>query len=689
MNRTHWLQRIAIGFKAARQLGWAQVSAYALYEFGLRSGHYRRVVARQTRTDHLPEGAFRLESPLPPPDRQALLAAIGKEGLKRLREEANEIVAGKARLFGGPARPLLLDPPAPPLPWTAYAHGELSGAGSETTELEQDIKFTWEAARMGWAYTLARAYTLTGDERYPASFWERIEAFLQANPPGVGLHWASAQEVAMRLIALAFAWHAMRGSTHTARERVLWLGRAIAAHAGRIPPTLVYARAQRNNHLLAEAAGLYTASIFLPEHPQARRWQLSGWRWLVRGLLDQIAPDGTYIQHSANYHRLMLQLAVWSAALSACRGEAFPPQLAQRLATATCWLLALIDPATGQAPNLGPNDSADLQPLSACPPLDYRPVLQAAGRAFLGRAPFPPGTWDEQQLWLCSGMGALSSLANQTSTAPDPEASPHVLRVPRRASWAYLRAARFISRPGHADQLHVDLWWRGINLARDAGTYRYAAPLPWDNALAGAGVHNTLIINGEEPMLRAGRFLWLDWSQARLLARESDARGGWERLVAEQDGYRRLGVLHQRSLTAFKDGGYVVEDRLLPVRSQDRSLARAQVTFQVALHWLLPDWKWELLELEDGQVQARLRSSHGWVTLTIAVRAEQAVSFADLPLEVQVLRAGELVYGSGTASPILGWYAPYYGCKEPALSLRALLRSPLPITLSSTWAFPK
>ena len=33
------------------------------------------------------------------------------------------------------------------------------------------------------------------------------------------------------------------------------------------------------------------------------------------------------------------------------------------------------------------------------------------------------------------------------------------------------------------DQLHLDLWWRGLNIAQDAGTYLYNADPPWDNPL--------------------------------------------------------------------------------------------------------------------------------------------------------------------------------------------------------------
>ena len=81
-------------------------------------------------------------------------------------------------------------------------------------------------------------------------------------------------------------------------------------------------------------------------------------------------------------------------------------------------------------------------------------------------------------------------------------------------SWALIRAGRYTRRPFQADQLHVDLWWQGINLARDAGTYLYNGPPPWNNGLAGTAVHNTVTVDHHDQMRRAGRFLWVDWAQA-------------------------------------------------------------------------------------------------------------------------------------------------------------------------------
>ena len=147
---------------------------------------------------------------------------------------------------------------------------------------------------------------------------------------------------------------------------------------------------------------------------------------------------------------------------------------------------------------------------------DFRPTVQAASAAFEGRRCLPPGPWDALGTWL--GQRGIFQ-AEYWKKAHAPElfiliSGGAVLRSD--GCWAMLRAAHYFHRPGRSDQLHVDVWWRGQNIALDAGSYRYNAPPPWDNGLAGGQVHNSVSIEGAEAMTRAGRFLWLDWDQATL-----------------------------------------------------------------------------------------------------------------------------------------------------------------------------
>ena len=647
--------------KAGMELGLQPLALYAHYQLGLRSG-YLQWKTPVGKADPSPLPILKPFLMLPPPGEIAerLGTRIGQ-----LLTEAEEIAGGKVRLFGGEPQPLQLIPDGPLVHWTDYEKGRRSWGA-------EDVKFIWEPGRFGWAYTLVRAHHLSGDGRYAESFWEFTEQFLDANPPNLGPHWASAQEVALRLIALVFAYNAFADDPATSSSRRERLSAAIAHHAARIPPTLTYARAQNNNHLLSEAAGLYTAGLALPDHRASRFWRYLGWHWFNQGLKAQIASDGTYTQHSTNYHRVMLQLVLWFRLLAESEARTLSAASIEKAAAATRWALALVDPESGWTPNLGPSDGAYIMPLSVCHHRDFRPVLDAAARVFLKETPFAPGPWEEQGLWLGCGQETISP---QTASAPPSKtlgkAPSCILRQPANRSWAYLRVAHFSGRPGHADQLHLDLWWRGVNLALDPGTYHYNAPPPWENALARTAVHNTVTIEGVDQMTRAGRFLWLDWAQALLLPWHGGDITG-PQATAEHDGYEFLGVQHRRSVTAADEGSWVIQDDLQPLASA--------VIRQARLHWLLPDWPWEMTH-QDRQTHLRVQSPHGWVTLTVQTGPGSNCTAV-------LIRGGAYLFGDGPPEPTWGWRAPVYGKKEPALSFSVTSAGPLPLSFVSEWKFP-
>jgi len=648
------MNKLLTALKAIRELGPTQVSLLALYKLGLKSGHYRRS------EDTTPRPAtFNFDLPLP--EREKLLAHLGPDGLAQLRCEADEIVSGHFRAFGGLPAPIQLAPPSPQTHWTELEmHPNLSfrrsrvaaadtcpggrrqGKSMPTRERfltdarndNPDIKLIWEPARFGWAFTLARAWQASGDEAYPAAFWRYFETFEAENPPFFGENWTSAQEVGFRLIAFAFAGAVFRQSEHTTPIRLATLAVSIGQHASRIVPTLVYARAQNNNHLLTEAAALYTAGLALPDHPQAENWRKIGIKWLNWCFKHQIDSTGEYVQHSANYHRLMLQMALWVRMVS---GKNLRPAIRENLSLAAHWLFCLLDFESGKVPNLGPNDGAYIFPFTNLPIQDYRPVVQAAARAFLGYS-LPPGPWDEMALWFNVESQRLKVEAAKPSDLRLLGVYPTTLQAAEH-SWAYLRTARLRSRPGHADLLHLDLWWRGQNITLDPGTFHYNAAPPWDNPLTSALFHNTVTVDGRDQFTRASRFLYLDRADATRIKAEMGT------LSARHYAYRKIGVRHTRIVSALTPDHWRVEDELLNLRNKPHTFC---------LHWLLPDGEYEL-ERKDQKIEIRLKLPVGWLILQ--------VSALQLPVtNYSLIRAGD-------PDPLRGWFSPTYSVKVSALSL--------------------
>ncbi|HEY61241.1 MAG TPA: hypothetical protein G4N95_01185 [Anaerolineae bacterium] len=654
--------KFSIVWNALHELGFRQLVLYLWYQFLLKS----RLLEQKTPTNSK-EIPTKLRFLIPIlPDKEELIAIIGNLGLKQLKNEANEILNGQVRLFGGEPRKLEIETPYIHTHWTKFESGSIQ------LSTNQDIKFIWELGRFGWAFTLARAYYLSGDESFAEGYWDYVSRFFAHNPKNIGPQWVSAQEVAIRLITLVFTAQIFALSPTFDQQKKNYLSTLIASHAQRILPSLAYALAQNNNHLLIEALGLLSAALALPEHPKSKIWYRKGWHWLNWAFQNQIDEEGIYIQQSVNYQRLMLQAALWANMLLKFSQREFPERTKRKLELTVKWMLSIVDWETGQMPNLGHNDGAYIFPLTLCSFGDYRPVLQAASYAFLGKLAFTDGTWNEMMFWFNDDLKNKNTRLDVSSFT-----NPTVLRNNQQNAWGYLRVAKFNGRPGHADQLHFDLWWRGINIAQDPGTYLYNGSPPWDNRLMSADVHNTVTIDQNDQMLRVGKFLYLEKAQGIIDSRKNDPNGNWKRIVGHHDGYRKLGIRHQRSVTMIRNGKWIIEDHI-----DYENQSKENDTHIIRLHWLLPDWEWELIHREVNKISIGLLSPFGEVQLHTEIMQ------SEIPLNLQVVRAGELVYGDGKISPNWGWVSLIYGSKIPALSFGYQIQTFLPLKISSEWNFP-
>jgi hypothetical protein len=290
-----------------------------------------------------------------------------------------------------------------------------------------DIKVIWEPSRFGFAFTLVRAYWRTGDERYAEIFWRLVEDWSLHNPPNQGPNWKCGQETAFRVLAWSFGLYGFLDAKASTPERVGMLAQMVAVSGQRIEANLAYAISQRNNHGISEGVGLWTIGLLFPEFQQANRWRDRG-----RGVLESLGreliyDDGAFVQHSVNYHRLMLHDYLWALRLGEIHNKPLSLELSQRVASAGEFLYQIQDIKTGRVPYYGQNDGALILPLSSCDYQDFRPVVQATHYLGTGRRQCDSGPWDEDLLWLF-GPESLSTGVDatpQVDLTPNPEAASH------------------------------------------------------------------------------------------------------------------------------------------------------------------------------------------------------------------------------------------------------------------------
>jgi hypothetical protein len=508
-----------------------------------------------------------------------------------------------------------------------------------------DIKFIWEPSRFAWACDLARAYAATGDDRYPEAFWLVFESWLDANPPMIGSGWQCGQETAIRVMGVCFAlWAFMDhpASTESRLERALLM---LAFCGDRIESNVEYARRQRSNHSTTEAVGLFILAVLMPQLKKAPTFLEIARGDMLADAENDFWSDGGYMQHSMNYQRMTMHCFLWYLALAGNNDLEVPHAITEKLRKALGFLYQLQD-ETGRVPNYGSNDGALLCPWSDSDYLDYRPMLGAMYFALEGKRLYPEGPWDEEALWF---------FGKRIESAESPEDAELIPRVSQQFSvggyysirnansWAMVRCHTYKSRPSQADQLHVDLWWKGINLLRDTGTFAYYDPQQHRNLkFISSAMHNTIEIDGQSQMTKGPRFYW-----TRLSSGKCD-RADEKNIEVRHDGYKRLGVIHSRRIESPDETTWRIRD-VLKGRGQHSGMLR----------WFLPNYP---AQVENETLI--LDTPQGRVTLQI---------ISDATIELQLRQEQESLY---------------YGHLSPVQVLEVAFNEPAPVELTTLIQLP-
>lgn len=558
-------------------------------------------------------------------------------------QSANRILAGDFPFFTNGVRRLRYPPDwfqgvQEGMQWRSDVHW--SRVPDLSPELG-DIKYVWEPSRFGFAFQLARAWVVTGDERYPEAFWTLTENWLDANRPELGPHWRCGQEMSLRTMAWVFGLHVFSDCPSTTPQRVARVVKHLWYHAVHVEKVHWYAaNCIRNNHAISEAVGLFTVGTLFPFLPDAKRWRESGMAWLAKELAWQVYDDGAYVQHSMNYARLVVQLCTWALRLADVNGVSLPEAIRDAARRLLRFMVALQDPTTGRVSNYGSNDGALILPLSSCNYLNYRPALGALSLALGEGRLYERGPWDEEAAWLC-GPDSLKRDVQEASVTAEANASTAFPLGGYYTFWgkdthAIVRCATYRHRPAQADMLHLDIWYNGHNVLVDPGTYSYNVQPPWAGYFVGTASHNTVTVDGRDQMRKGSRFLWLNWTKSRLrLFGESAGR-----VVFDGEHSAYAPIIHRRTVLLEKDT-YLVFDELTGGRGQH----------SYRLHWLLNDFPIELLQ--DGAIIRVPGRQDESLRLAIILLGGEAVDWA---------RAQE----EGRPR---GWQSLYYGVKSPAWSL--------------------
>ncbi|UCD51800.1 MAG: alginate lyase family protein [Phycisphaerales bacterium] len=512
-----------------------------------------------------------------------------------------------------------------------------------------DCKFVWEPNRHHQLVVLARAYRLSGETRFAQAVAGQLRSWLDQNPYGLGMNWRSGLELGIRLINWVWALDLIRESNmidEALRTRLL---DSVARHVWEIDRK--YSRGSSvNNHLIGEAAGVFTATSYFRNLKHAARWRARSWGILNQEITNQTFADGGTREQAIGYHLFVVQFFVAAGIVARATGTDFPGSYWSRLEK-MFEFLAVLSAGGDCLPAFGDGDDGYVLDLGDHP----RRVQEwlAVGAALFGRSDFKAaaGRCSEPVAWLLGESGL-----DRFETLPDDHKKPCRSTALAETGYYLLQhgagdapdriSAVFDCGPlgmgtlaahGHADALSFTLRAFGRDVLVDPGTYDYFSYPQWREYLRSTRAHNTVVIDGADQSEMLGLFLWGRRARARCLAWEPSETGG--RVTGEHDGYRRLDdpVTHRRTLAL--DGGA----RLLTVRDEIEAQGRHNV--QICLHVA------ERCEVRPaGENRFAVDVGPGVVTIEM-----------DRQLAVETYR--------GSEDPIFGWVSRGYHQKEAGTTL--------------------
>lgn len=391
-----------------------------------------------------------------------------------------------------------------------------------------DVRVLWELNRLGHLIVLARAYSLTNDERFSSEFFSQLQSWAEQNPYGRGPNWACAMEVALRAMNLLAAFETFRKAPQLNADSLSFFLKLLQQHGNYIGRNLEFSYIATSNHYLSDVVGLLWIGLLLPELRSAREWRDFGLDQTLREMDKQVLPDGADFEASTGYHRFVTELLLYSFKLCRANNVEIEKRYWPRLDQMLSYIRAYLRP-DGFAPLIGDTDSGRVLAIGHRRADDHAYLLED-GTADTVSQEFPyAGTYimRDGDLYLCfnaSGAG-----------------------INGRGSH------------GHNDALSIEVSAGGRAFIVDPGTYVYSADLQKRHEFRSTAYHSTVQIDGKEQNTIDVNMPFVIGDEAKPCVIEWKIGEDFEEVIAEHYGYAP--ITHRRSITFNKrERSWLIED---------------------------------------------------------------------------------------------------------------------------------
>ncbi len=384
-----------------------------------------------------------------------------------------------------------------------------------TEGTSRDSEWTWSLARHGFWVPLARAYVMTGDERYVREFVSQLMSFTaswpvephmdipEANMGYPGDAWRSI-EAAIRIYTVWLPVMALL------RKSLAWHAEGWVCFLNSIHDHAEFLRTHYSNHrrcsnwAAMESSALFQLGVMFPEFKESSGWRSLGYRRFTHEVRYQFDHHGVHIERTPVYHLVAAIACLQAYQLAVLNGIPQPPYVLPILERSAEFLMEMTKPDMS-LPMIGDADrvsfaerKADRSPYEGmnltCDPVDLNEL-----RAFF--ATMARLTGREDFRFFATNRRLGSAPRQRCFALPDP--GYYVFRSGWTGDDTYFLVTGTAVERGsnsahsHRDAGHLELQVEGEDVLVDSGRYLYGNCdwKDWWQYFASTRAHNTVQVD--------------------------------------------------------------------------------------------------------------------------------------------------------------------------------------------------
>jgi len=462
--------------------------------------------------------------------------------------------------------------------------GDIDWHFNPTADTSRDNEWSWSLFRLIYWQPLARAYVLTGDEKYTHEFMDQLKSFYKHWPVKPFMEDDKFEKTfsfpghAWRTIETAMRFYTVWMPCYVAfRNSKEWDEEGWAIFLNLICDTADFLIGHYSNHnrssnwLTMESSGLFQCGLLFPEMKNSKEWFHTGYQRVMHEIKYSFDNQGIHMERTPIYHLVATIVYLQAYRLCLKNDIPVPPYALSVFERAAEYVMYLVKPDLS-TPMIGDADRDDLTTRRSDTSiyegmnLSFDPYDLNEMRAFFRVMAELTGREDFRYFATCRKEGSAPEKRNYIAA----DAGFYVMRTGWEEKDNYFHLHGVMLERGersthsHNDQGHLELHIKGEDILQDTGRYIYKSSIwkNWRAYIDSANAHNTLEIEnhrlGEvpdtDPRVRGVR------THCHHFVETAD----YQLIDISHNGYAHMDdpIFHRRRVVALPGDVFVIDDQI-------------------------------------------------------------------------------------------------------------------------------